>query len=414
MFGVSRSPRNIMFGAGQRFAVAKSAASLGKRLFVVTDARLEADRQFAELVEAIRAAGVELALYSGIKPELPAACLTKGVAEGKAFGADVVLGIGGGSCIDAAKAIAILLSYGEPLSSYYGEFKVPGPTLPVIAMPTSSGTGSEVTPVAVVADAERDLKVGIASPYLIPHTAICDPELTYSCPPELTAMSGADALVHAIEAFTTAKRTPTAETAHEHVFLGKNELSDLTALAAIEHIGASLERACTSPNDETARSRMMFGALLAGQAFGVAGTSVCHAAQYPIGAKTHTPHGLGVAAMLPFALAFNRSHAGADIVRVGCALGADVAGRGEDAAVEATIQHVERLLGVIGVPVSLAAMGLSEADLDWTAEHAMASARLIKNNPRPIDLEAMRYLIGAAHAGDRSNLNAFQSQTYAV
>ncbi|GHA13860.1 alcohol dehydrogenase [Devosia pacifica] len=414
MFGVARSPRNVVFGAGQRFSVGKSAAALGSRLLVVTDARLEADQEFAKLMDVIRSTGVAFSVYAGVEPELPAASLVGGVSAGKVLGAEMVLGIGGGSCIDAAKAIALLLAHGDPLSSYYGEFKVPGPTLPVIAMPTTSGTGSEVTPVAVVADADRALKVGIASPHLIPHTAICDPELTYTCPPGLTAISGADALVHAIEAFTTARRAPDHGTVHEHVFIGKNEISDLNALAAIGYIGASLEQAYANPKDETARARMMFGSLLAGQAFGVAGTSVCHAAQYPIGVLTHTPHGLGVAAMLPYALAFNRPNAGPDIVRVGRALGVEVFEESEDATVESTIRHIEQLLERIGVPQSLEALGLAASDLDWVAEHAMLSTRLVKNNPRPIDQQSMRSLIGAAHAGDRHMLSTSSTHSQAV
>lgn len=404
MFGVARFPRNIVFGAGQRRATARYAEQLGRNLLVVTDARLEASKDLCAILDDVLALGVEVSVYSGVEPELPAECLDRGLETGRKRGADVVLGIGGGSCIDAAKAIALLLTYGGPLSDYYGEFKVPGPVLPVIAVPTTSGTGSEVTPVAVVSDRDRAVKVGIASPHLVPDTAICDPELTYSCPRHLTAISGADALVHAIEAFTTARREPTATTVHEHVFLGKNEISDLTALAAIRHIGASLEPACKDPLDVKARSRMMLGALMAGQAFGVAGTSVCHAAQYPIGARTNTPHGLGVAAMLPFALEFNRHHVADEIAQVGAALGAVVSPGDVQSDVEATIAYVEALLAAIGVPGSLKAMGLREADLDWTAQHAMSATRLIKNNPRPLEEASMRQLLAAAFHGERSTL----------
>src|SRR5690606_22115402 len=187
-------------------------------------------------------------------------CLADAVETGRAFGADLVIGIGGGSCMDAAKVAALLLTHGGKAADYYGEFRIPGPVLPLISVPTTSGTGSEVTPVAVVADPDRALKVGIASPHLISHTAICDPELTYSCPPGLTAVSGADALTHAIEAFTTARRQPSADLVHEHVFLGKNALSDHHALLAIGHIAGNLKRACDNGDDIEARAAVMLGA----------------------------------------------------------------------------------------------------------------------------------------------------------
>ncbi len=159
------------------------ARSLGRRALIVTDERLAADPTFASLVDGIEAAGVATKVFSGTIAELPASCIAAGLAAGRAFDPDLIIGIGGGSCIDAGKVIALLLAHGGEISGYYGEFKVPGPVLPLIAVPTTSGTGSEVTPVAVIADPERAVKVGIASPHLIPHTAICDPELTYSCPP---------------------------------------------------------------------------------------------------------------------------------------------------------------------------------------------------------------------------------------
>src|SRR5690606_1856605 len=155
---------------------------------------------------------------------------------------------------------------------YYGELKVPGPILPVVAIPTTAGTGSEVTPVAVLADDKRDLKVGISSPYLIPHTALCDPQLTVTCPPMLTALSGADALTHAIEAFTAVRHPVDFDLANQKVFVGKNLLSDQHACAAVQAIFQYLPRAVADGDDIEARSMMMYAALSAGLAFGVAGT----------------------------------------------------------------------------------------------------------------------------------------------
>lgn len=409
LFGSLRMPRNLVFGAGQRRAAATFAVALGKRVLIVTDARLAGDAVLSELVEELSAADLAVRVYADILPELPSECLSKGVETGRDFGTDVVIGIGGGSCIDGAKVIALLLRHGGELADYYGEFKVPGPTVPLIAIPTTAGTGSEVTPVAVVSDPRRAVKVGIASPYLIPHTAICDPELTYSCPGSLTAVSGADALTHAIEAFTTRRRDITGSIVHEHVFLGKNELTDHNALLAIQNIGVSLRQATMAGSDHVARQKLMFGSMLAGLAFGTAGTSAAHAIQYPVGALTGTPHGAGVAVMLPYVMTFNRDHCVPEMAEIAGALGVGSPDRSPEANADAAIDAVARMFADIGIPSSLKELGLEAAKLDWTAEQAMLATRLVKNNPRALDIATMSHLVRAAFDGDRGRLMSRQA-----
>jgi alcohol dehydrogenase len=406
LFGILRTPRNLVFGAGQRQALPAYAAGLGRRALLVTDARLAADADFRQIVDALKAAGLETRVFDGTIAELPLACIAQGVETGRAFGADLIIGIGGGSCLDAAKVIALLLAHGGKASDYYGEFKVPGPVLPLILMPTTSGTGSEVTPVAVITDPDRAVKVGIASPHIICHTAICDPELTYSCPAGLTAVSGADALTHAIEAFTTIRRQPTGTIVHEHVFLGKNALSDAYALMAVSHIAASLKRACDDGNDIEARERLMLGATAAGLAFGAAGTAAAHAVQYPVGAMTHTPHGAGVAVMMPYVMEFNRAYCERELAEIGAAMGLEASGKSLAERAGETIDAVEMLFASIGIPKTIADLGVAEAQLPQVAEQAMGSARLIKNNPRPLDLSTMTTLVDAAFFGDRTRLGA--------
>ena len=406
LFGTLRTPRNLVFGAGQRQALAGYAKALGSRALVVTDQRLSGDAEFLKLMGALKDAGLQVKVFDGTIAELPIECIASAVEAGKAIGADLVIGIGGGSCLDAAKVAAVLLAHGGRISDYYGEFKVPGPVLPLISLPTTSGTGSEVTPVAVVTDPDRAVKVGIASPHIISHTAICDPELTYSCPPGLTAVSGADALTHAIEAFTTMRREPTGSIVHEHVFLGKNVLSDNYALLAISHIAASLKRAVDNGADTEARERLMLGATMAGLAFGTAGTAAAHAVQYPIGAMTHTPHGAGVAVMMPYVMEFNRGHCEPELADIGRAMGLDLNARTVSEQAGATIDAVERLFASIGIPKTIADLGVVQSQLGQVAEQAMGSARLIKNNPRPIELNTMAILVEAAFAGDRARLRA--------
>lgn len=404
LFGTLRTPRNLVFGAGQRQALAGYARALGNRALVVTDQRLSADADFLQMVGSLKQAGLQVRVFDGTIAELPVECIARAVEAGKALGADLVIGIGGGSCIDATKVAAVLLAHGGRISDYYGEFKVPGPVLPLISLPTTSGTGSEVTPVAVVTDPDRAVKVGIASPQIISHTAICDPELTYTCPPGLTAVSGADALTHAIEAFTTMRREPNGSIVHEHVFLGKNVLSDNYALTAIAHIAASLKRAVDNGADTEARERLMLGATMAGLAFGTAGTAAAHAVQYPIGAMTHTPHGAGVAVMMPYVMEFNRRHCEPELAEIGRAMGLDLGARTAGEAAGATIDAVESLFASIGIPKTIADLGVVKSQLPAVAEQAMGSARLIKNNPRPIELASMATLVEAAFSGDRASL----------
>ncbi|MBZ9811631.1 iron-containing alcohol dehydrogenase [Mesorhizobium sp. BR1-1-9] len=399
LFAAARLPREILFGKGQRHALPDVAARYGRRAFICTDERFAGTAMFAQISAALRAGSIETLVYDRILPDVPRDSVAVCAAHAKDFKPDMVIGIGGGSCLDMAKSAALLISHGGRLQDYYGEFKVPGPTLPVIAVPTTAGTGSEVTPVAVISDPERTLKVGISSPHLIAAVALCDPELTATCPPSLTAIAGADALTHAIEAFTSAKRGADPHLPQRHVFVGKSALTDHFALLAIQLLGRSLEKAYRDGSDEDARADVMMGALAAGCAFGTAGTAAAHAVQYPVGALTHTPHGLGVATMLPYVMSYNLPAATDEIAAVGAALGVTET-KSAEATARATIDEVARLFGAIGITRTLADLGLPHDKIDWTAEQALGIDRLIKNNPRPFDIAAMRRLVRAAYDGD--------------
>ena len=242
LFGLLRLPASIVFGSGQRAVAAATAAQLGSRVLVCTDARLGAEPVFHTLLADLQNAGLTILVFDRTQPDVPIASVYDCLQEATGFKPDVVIGIGGGSSMDLAKAVALILTHGGRPEQYYGENKVPGPLLPVIAIPTTAGTGSEVTPVAVLGDTERQTKVGISSPHLIPKVAICDPELTLSCPPVITAVSGADALTHAVESFTAARRPVTPRLSIDNVFVGKNVLSDQFALLAITSIWTCRQR----------------------------------------------------------------------------------------------------------------------------------------------------------------------------
>ncbi len=401
LFGALRLPASVIFGSGQRAALGMITAQIGKRALICTDARLGGDAQFAAIDADIQASGVLTKVYDRTEADLPIGGISGCVAECADFNPDIVLGIGGGSCMDMAKCVAVLLAYGGSLRDYYGENKIPGPVAPVIAVPTTSGTGSEVTPVAVVADTERGTKVGISSPYLIPRVAVCDPELTVSCPPGLTAVSGADALTHAIESFTAARRSVTADLTVKNVFVGKNVLSDTFGLLALANIFKALRIAVKDGKNIEAREQMMLASLAAGCAFGAAGTAAAHAIQYPVGNETHTPHGMGVALLMPYVMEFNRPACVSAFAEIGRAIG--LCGSDEELS-HRLIDEVAGLLKDIGIPVTLKELGLPEDKQDWTAQSAITAARLVNNNPRLLDVDAMKAITRAAYSGDRAAL----------
>lgn len=402
MFGVLRAPKEILFGKGQSDAVGSVTARQGSRALVCTDARFSSTPAFSRIADRLKEAGIAVQVFDRVEPDVPYESVAVCVGDARAFMPDLVIGVGGGSCLDMAKCASLILKHGGELRDYYGEFKVPGPILPVIAVPTTAGTGSEATPVAVISDSSRTLKVGISSPYLIPAAAICDPALTVSCPPSLTAIAGADALTHAIEAFTAKRRIVDAELAQKHVFVGKSALTDHFALLAITLLGRSLERAYADGADEDARANVMMGALAAGCAFGTAGTAAAHAIQYPVGALTHTPHGLGVATMLPYVMTFNLETSVAEMAEIAGALNLEIGELSTEDKANAAISEVARLFQAIGITPTLAKLGLPEDRLDWTSEQAVGIERLIKNNPRTVDLSAMKGLVRAAYDGDLS------------
>lgn len=397
LFGIMRTPRAVLFGNGQRHALGRVAAALGRRALICTDERFAGTPEMAGLLAALESAGVRVQVFDRTQPDLPVEGVYECVAAHRAFQPDTIVGLGGGSCLDMAKLVSLLLAHGGEAADYYGEYKVPGPTIPVIALPTTSGTGSEVTPVAVLADSARDLKVGVSSPHLIPHTAICDPELTLTCPRGLTAIAGADALTHAIEALTAVRRSPDPDIAQTRVFVGKNAFSDQQALIAIRALASHLPRAVEDGSDLHARGQVMAAALAAGLAFGVAGTAAAHAIQYPIGALTHTAHGAGVATLMPYVMDFNAPACADDYADISRAMGDPEADPGRLAA--NAPRHVYELFARIGIPATLEGLGVRADQLDWIAGQSLLAARLVTNNPRPLDQAGIAAIVAAAHAG---------------
>ncbi len=395
-FGLSRLPDTILFGPGQLGALGSIASTLGSRALICTDARMAALPIMDDIRANLQDCGVEVRIFSDTQAELPVSNIESCVATYTQFDPDVIVGLGGGSCMDLAKLVSLLFTHGGPVSQFYGEMKVPSVCRPVIAIPTTSGTGSEVTPVAVLGDDERELKIGVSSPFLIPAVAICDPELTVSCPAALTALSGADAYAHALEAISATQREPVPDLSTSRVFVGKNILSDLYAKEALQLIFNNLPIAVEKPDDLQARSAMMMGSTLAGLAFSTAGTSAAHAIQYPIGAISDSAHGLGIGTLLPHVMRFNRDAALPVYSMLAKALGVADGQQTDVQAADALIDATKQLFARIGIPADLRELGVEPSDAEWIAERSLLSARLAQNNPRPLDHQGVLQILSFA------------------
>jgi alcohol dehydrogenase class IV len=399
--GTLRLPAAIHFGFGSRAALPEVVRGLGRRVFIVVDPFLAVTDFFRDVHSGLETAGLATNVYTDIRPELPVDTLTEAARAASDFGPDVILGYGGGSALDAAKLVALLLAYPAPLSTYYGENAVPGPVLPLVAVPTTAGTGSEVTPVAVISDPDRELKVGISSPFLIPSAAIVDPELSMGAPALVTAYSGIDALVHAVESYTAAPHD-LDWSGTLPVFAGRNVLSAPLSLEAVRKIGSSLGTAVGNPGNRDARRDMAYGSLVAGMAFGTTGTHLSHALQYPIGALTKTPHGLGTGMMLPFVLQACAPAIPERLAHIGDALGVALGTTAERAA--AAIEAVERICEEIGLPKSLREIGIDKTQLPKIAELAAGAKRLVAIAPVTADETFLHRILEAAFEGDRTQL----------
>lgn len=396
--GLLRAPREVLFGVGARHALGRVLSGIGSKAFVCTDPVIARTPAFAEAISGVRTSGVEVTVFPTTEPELPLDNVTVAVDTARTVHPDAIVGFGGGSALDLAKLVALGLVTRAPLSDFYGENRIPSKVLPVVAAPTTAGTGSEVTPVAVLTDPSRGSKVGISSPYLVPAAAIVDPELTLTCPPAVTAFSGIDALTHAIESYSA--RTQALDLSHDlPVFVGANRLSASLGLEAAAALAPNLVKAVTQGADRHARTAMAYGSMLAGLAFATAGTHLSHAIQYPIGDATHTPHGLGVGLLLPYVMEACLPTAVGQFASIGKAMGVTETGMGTDGAAVATIRFVVKLRHCIGVPHTLSRIGLSRRDLPRIIEQASAIGRLVNNAPGADPRELIAPVVENAFAG---------------
>ena len=365
----------LVSGAGSATRLAEHLPE-GPCLFV-TDREVVA----LGLTEACRTALGEVVLFDAVEADPSRETLLAAVAAGRAAGVTSVVGFGGGSPMDVAKLAAYLLGSGDNLDAIWGVGLATGRRLPLVLVPTTAGTGSEATPVAVIT-CEGGEKRGVNSPALIADWAALDAALTIGMPRALTAATGIDAIVHAVEAFTSAR--------------AKNPISDLYAIEALRLLSANLLTACNEPTDMAARSAMLLGAHLAGLAFANAPVAGVHALAYPLGGLHHLPHGLSNALMLRHVLKHNREAARDDYATLAQVLEPGCAGQGSQAQCALLIERLDALVTASGLAPRLRDHGIAQGDIPTLAREAMKQQRLLVNNPCLIDEADARRLYEAA------------------
>jgi alcohol dehydrogenase class IV len=344
---------------------------LGQNILFVTDPGLMTLKLPEPALASLRAAGGNVAVFDQVEADPSRATLESAVAAGRAIGATGVIGFGGGSSLDVAKLVALLLGSGEDLDEAWGVGLAKGPRLPLVLIPTTAGTGSEVTPVSIIT-VGADEKRGVSSAIILPDMAVLDAQLTIGLPPAITAATGVDAVVHAIEAFASKSAN-------------NNPLSRMLAREALRLLGRHIRAAVFNGKDVEARSGMLLGSMLAGQSFANSPVAAVHALAYPIGGTFHVPHGLSNVLVLPHVLRFNASVAAelyADIAHEVFPALANVAGTDERCA--AFIEGLADLSRELGMQTRLRDVGIGEEHLPRLAMDAMKQTRLLVNNPRPV------------------------------
>ncbi len=351
-----------------------------KKALIVTDPGFLQTGLVQAPLESLQQAGFQVDVYSDVAADPAEELVLKAVRFAVDQQSDIIIGLGGGSSMDVAKLIAILATGTQTIASIYGIGNVTGSRLPLVQMPTTAGTGSEVTNIAIVTTGATT-KMGVVAPQLYADLAILDATLTLGLPPLVTAATGIDAMVHAIEAYTSKHK--------------KNPMSDNLARQALGMLSANIETACKDGKNLAARQAMLLGACLAGQAFSNAPVAAVHALAYPIGGIFHVPHGLSNALVLPHVLQFNLPEAHRLYGEL-----ADIVAPGVQGSSEARAMHLigamQQIAAVTGIQTTLRQVGIAESDLDRLADDAMLQTRLLGNNPREMTRAHARAIYAAA------------------
>lgn len=389
----------IVYGRNATRQLGELSAQLGcKNALLVTDTILENAGVVQRVIDPLKQANVNVQVFNGGEPEPSMKTALACADAARDFQADVLVAIGGGSNMDLGKITAVLYAHGGHPRDYVGDGNIPGSVTPLICVPTTAGTGSEVSFATVINDNEQNKKVGILSNYLRPRIALVDPLMTVTCPPKVTADSGIDALTHAIEAYTAVdNETFPLPEGERTVYQGRHPLGSCLAEKAIGLIGQFLRRAVKDGNDLEARDGMALAALLAGMAFSNVGVAAVHALEYPLGAAVHAPHGLGNGLLLPYVMRFNMPEREAEFAKIAQLLGQDVTNLSIPDAAEQAIVAVEKLRADIGIPKQLRDIGVKEDQLRGLAESAFGVQRVLRVNPRKPSVDDLEEILRSAY-----------------
>jgi alcohol dehydrogenase len=375
----------LVNGAGSALELAAECGRLGiERPLLVTDPGLVAIGLVQPVQAALEARALSAVVFDQVREDPPEAVILAAAQLARSREVDGVIAVGGGSSMDVAKVVAVLLGGDQQLSDLYGVGMVRGGRLPLLLVPTTAGTGSEVTPVAVVTTGETT-KAGISSPVLLPDVAVLDADLTLGLPPAVTAMTGVDAMVHAIEAYTSRHQ--------------KNPISDHLARQALELLARNIRTAVHHGQNREARENMLLGACLSGQAFANAPVAAVHALAYPLGGHYHIPHGLSNSLVLPQVLEFNAPEASGLYAELAELVTGETLEGGDEAKTDAMIAALRQLIDDVSLPATLEQAGVDEGDLVMLAEDAMLQQRLLVNNPRDVNYDDALAIYRAAYRG---------------
>ena len=358
------------------------ASLSGTKVIVVTDPGLVKAGLVDPVLDGLRAAGIAVTTFSDVQADPPEASLQAAVELAISFGADAVIGFGGGSSMDTAKLVALLSCTPQSLPDIYGVGLANGPRLPLIQVPTTAGTGSEVTPISILTTPSSEKK-GVVSALLYPDVALLDSQLTLSLPPAVTAMSGVDAMVHAIEAYTSR--------------IKKNPISDALAVKALQLLFHNLTAVVTDGSDADVREKMLLGSLLAGMAFANAPVGAVHALAYPLGGHYHLPHGLTNSLVLSHVLEFNLPIAEQLYAQLGRAVLPALVGLDDRRAARGFVTAIEQKVRTMPYATSLREVGVKQEDLPMLATDAMKVTRLLANNARKVSYEDALAMYTAAY-----------------
>lgn len=371
-----RTAGKILVGKDATRQIGREAKNYGsQKVLIITDENVYNAGLTQSAEESLSLQGIIVKVWGRAKQEPTITSMKDCFRDVKDYDADLIVGIGGGSSMDTAKVISTKYTNSKPIEEFIGTEQIDKPGIPTILVPTTAGTGSEVTPNAIVTDKKDGLKKGIVSNYLFSNVAVIDPLMTLTLPPNVTASSGVDALTHSVESF---------------ISVNSNAISNMFALKSIELITSNIEEAYKNGKNIQSRAAMLLGSMLGGMALTIAGTTAVHALAYPLGGKFGVPHGVANALLLPYVMDYNKLETADEFFKIAGIIGLPTKGDDKATTASAVVDFFHELNRKLNIPKSISEFGVQEDDLDELAEAAKGRERLLKNYPLDLSIKEIR------------------------